>query len=325
VTHLAARGVIAEQQMVAAGDGPRYESALPGKRSGTKEEVECMTTPQPDHVTRPDFGISVRGYDRAQVDAYFGRVVEWLADAENRAMASERSREALAREVANLRTTVAMLEERAGMPAPQSMSTFSERMEQVMESALKAAQELRGEAEEEARARREAAAAEADRLVAAAKAEAEQIVEDARRAKQAMEQSVDMLHASRAEAVGALLDLQRQIAKVVGEPEPLAAPESGLLGSSDLDAKKEESDGKKEGPVGEKGRGGPGLEAEAQNEGAVRDSDGAAGRSRDPGPGSGTETETGVLVTTAPTVVQPAVAPTGGRRAIPAGSRRRTA
>ena len=51
-----------------------------------------MTIPLPDHITRPDFGISVRGYERAQVDAYFGRVVEWLADAENRATAAERAR-----------------------------------------------------------------------------------------------------------------------------------------------------------------------------------------------------------------------------------------
>lgn len=279
-----------------------------------------MTTPQPDHVTRPDFGISVRGYDRAQVDAYFGRVVEWLADAENRAMASERSREALAREVANLRTTVAMLEERAGMPAPQSMSTFSERMEQVMGSALQAAQELRGEAEEEARARRESAAAEADRLVAAAKAEAEQIVDDARRAKQAMEESVDMLHASRADVVETLLDLQRQIAKVVGESEPLAAVEPGTPGSSDLVGKKKELDGKKK-LDGNKEPDGRGLDAEAED--AVKDSGGSEEASQDPGPGSGTET--GVLVTTAPTIVQPPVASAGGRGAMPAGSRRRSA
>jgi cell division septum initiation protein DivIVA len=282
-----------------------------------------MTTPQPDHGTRPDFGVSVRGYDRAQVDAYFGRVVEWLADAENRAMASERSREALAREVANLRTTVAMLEERAGMPAPQSMSTFSERMEQLMGSALQAAQELRGEAEEEARARRESAAAEADRLVADAKAEAEQIVEDARRAKQAMEESLDTLHASRAEAIETLLDLQREIAKIVGGPEPLAAVEAGTPGSSDLGGKKNSSDlgGKKKEPDGKTALDGHGLDAGPED--AVRDPGGSEDGSQDSGPGSGTET--GVLVTTAPTVVQPAVASPGGRPAVPAGSRRRSA
>ncbi len=178
-----------------------------------------MTTP-PDHITRQDFGISVRGYDRSQVDAYLGRVVEWLADAENRATAAERARESLAREVTELRTTVAMLEERAGLPAPQSMSAFSERMSQVMESALQAAQELRAEAEREARERRASATEEAERVVAAARDEAEQIVRDARREQETMEASIDRLHAARAAAVESLLELQRRLAVVVDEPLP---------------------------------------------------------------------------------------------------------
>jgi cell division septum initiation protein DivIVA len=176
-----------------------------------------MTTPPPDHITRPDFGISVRGYDRAQVDAYFGRVVEWLADAENRALAAERSREAIAREVTELRAGMTKLEERAGLPAPQSMSAFSERMGQVMESALRAAQELRAEAEREARERREAASGDADRVLSEAHDEAERIVEEARRARGAMEEHLGALGAARTDALATIADLQDRLAAVVDD------------------------------------------------------------------------------------------------------------
>lgn len=256
-----------------------------------------MTTPPPDHGTRPDFGISVRGYDRAQVDAYFGRVVEWLADAENRAMAAERAREVLASEVTHLRATVTMLEERAGLPAPQSMSTFNERMAKVMESALQAAQELRSEAEQEARQRHEAATDEADRLVAAAREEAEQLVADAGRVQREMEASIDALRASRAEAVETLVDLQRRIATVVGEPEPVA------------------------GADGDSARAGGYVDDDTTVLPAVVDA------SNDDTEDGATEVDPstdGVLVTAAPTIVQPAVGTSGDRRASP-GSRRRSA
>ncbi len=267
-----------------------------------------MTTPPPDNITRPDFGISVRGYDRAQVDAYFGRVVEWLADAQNRAAAAERARESLAREVTDLRTTVAMLEERAGLPAPQSMSAFSERMGQVMESALQAAQELRAEAERESRERREASAHEAERILAAARDEAEQIVDGARRALRTMEESIGGLRAARVEAVEALLQLQQRISEVVGQPDPeLGDPADG--GSAGYDDTTtvvpalttavptfHSSD-----MVDDEDRGGTDVEA-------LEDAD--------------SSTPTAVLVTAAPTAVQPAVGPGEDGRAAPARRRR---
>ncbi|HLW44753.1 MAG TPA: hypothetical protein VKR78_00955 [Acidimicrobiales bacterium] len=248
-----------------------------------------MTTTPPDRVTRPDFGISVRGYDRAQVDSYFGRVVEWLAEAENRAILAERIRESLVREVTELRASIAMLEDRAGMPAPQSMNAFSERMGQVMESALQAAQELRAEAEREAKERRESAAKESDQLLASARAEADQIVKDSRRAQRAMEESIADLRSSRVEAVEVLLDLQRQIAAIVGLPEPSIDGDGQLEESTDHDLAAD-VDGSAE------------SEHEPDEEGESDDDV----EDLDP------LTTTGVLVTTAPTVVQPAVARTDG-------------
>jgi cell division septum initiation protein DivIVA len=248
-----------------------------------------MTTPQPDHITRPDFSVSVRGYDRTQVDAYFGRLVEWLADAENRAMEAERSREFVTRENSDLRATVTMLEQRTGLPAPQSMGAFSERMRQLMESALEAAHELRAEAEREAQERRESALIAADRTLAAAREEAEEVVDGARRAQRAIEESIDELRVARVEAIEALVDLQQRIATTIGLPQPSVDGESG--GEVDV--------------------------AETTVLPAVTPERGDAGAL--PAPEAGREdvvTPTGgVLVTAAPTTVVPVVGPDADRNA----------
>jgi len=267
-----------------------------------------MTTPSPDHVTRPDFGIAVRGYDRAQVDAYFGRVVEWLADAERRAAAAERARESLAREVEDLKATVASLEQQAGLPAPQSMSAFSERMSQVMESALQAAQELRAEAEREARERHRAASEEADQVLAGAREEAGRIVEQAREERRAAEADIETLRAARAEALQSLLELQDRIAAVIGEDGPGSANRTdGAKGEADparVDDAAREDDTSAEAD-------------EPRDAGARREDTGAPTEVLATDVGA----TTGVLVTAAPTVVQPAVKADGG----PAPHRRRSA
>ncbi|HVC14149.1 MAG TPA: DivIVA domain-containing protein [Acidimicrobiales bacterium] len=265
-----------------------------------------MASSPPDHITRPDFGVSVRGYDRTQVDAYFGRVVEWLADAENRATAAERAREALAREVTSLRTSITMLEERSGLPAPQSMSMFSERMGQVMESALQAAQELRSEAEREAHARREAAAEEADRLLGEARDRAAKAVDEARRAGRAMQERIEGLRAVRAETLESLLDLQRRIAAVAGAPDDEPARD----GDEPLPVRAD--DGTTVVPV----VGGPTAEGQ---EDPAPGPEGKADGADEPEP-----TDPGVLVTATPTAVQ-AVAGAAGRAGAAARGRRHSA
>lgn len=282
-----------------------------------------MTTPSPD-IPRPDFAISVRGYDRGQVDAYFGRVVSWLADAENRAMTSEHAREALAREVANLRTTVAMLEERTGVPAPQSMSAFSERMERIMESALQAAQELRTEAEQEAGERRESASKEAERLAAEAKDEAERIVEEARRAKQEMTQRIEGLRVLRAETVETLLDLQRRIEAVVGDVEP-GLDDGEMWDGADAEPRDADSGDADSGDGDED----TGKVDEQESAKVVEDTAEVekqqARKTEDEGAADAADDLTltdGVIVTAAPTIVQPAVAPRSAGRTVSGGRRR---
>lgn len=192
-----------------------------------------MTTPLPDQIARPDFAIVVRGYDRAQVDAYFGRVLEWLADADNRAAVAERERDQFSHEVAELRTTVMMLEEKAGMPVPQSMSAFSERIGQMMQTALEAAHDLQEQAEQEARARRATLMTEAERLLDEAKEEAAGILEQARGAERAIEDHIADLRGARDDALAQLGVLHEQLAAVLAMPEPAAEEPVARAGDAD--------------------------------------------------------------------------------------------
>jgi DivIVA domain-containing protein len=258
-----------------------------------------MTSLPQDDVKRPDFAISVRGYDRAQVDAYFGRVVDRLADAESRAAGAERTREALALEVEELRETIAELERRARMPAPQSMSAFSERMEQLMKSALEAAGELRAEAEREAREIRDRAADEAEQMLLTARQEAAKIVDDARQAQRSIEESIADLRASRKEAVAALVDIQRRIARIVGEPEP--EPAARAAAAAPVAAAPVASTGASTGAAAEP--------APVASTGATRPAPAPVASGAEVREDVDSSEPTGVLVTAAPTIVQPAVVP----------------
>jgi len=184
-----------------------------------------MPTSLPDHITQPDFAVAVRGYDRAQVDDYLGRVLEWLADAEERTAAAEEARLALTQEVTELRRNVAEAEERAGMPPSESMSVFGERIGEVMQSAMVAAEALRADAEHEARGRRAASAAECERMIGEASDEAERILERARDREQAISDRIADLAAHRAAAVDDLRRVHDQLVELLAAsgadlPEP---------------------------------------------------------------------------------------------------------
>jgi cell division septum initiation protein DivIVA len=253
-----------------------------------------------EQIARPDFAVVVRGYDRAQVEAYFGRTLERLADADNRVATVERERDQLAREVDDLRASVASLEERVELPVPQSMSEFGDRMGQLMEHALEAARELRAQAEREARERRETVAREAEELVDGARAEAERIVERARAGERAMEEGIADLRAARGAALAQLATLHRQLADVLEATPPDEAPPDGEAGVAP-------------------GRG----THDAANAGATVGAMAVARAGADGGGPAGT-----VLETAEPTTVQPAVqngsdAPTIVQPAVPGPGRAR--
>lgn len=188
--------------------------------------MESMRT---DRAANPEFAVVVRGYDRSQVDEYLGELLGWLSEAEHRIQATDEANESLRREIVQLRATAASLEERAGVPGPQSLSAFSERMGQLMQQAVAAADELRTQAEREANERRDAVGAEVERMLERAKAEAREILRRARGKERELEESIASLAARRSTAVEELGRLHHQLSELLARPE--ATPVPGMSGA----------------------------------------------------------------------------------------------
>lgn len=194
-----------------------------------------MSTPDP--TSRPEFAVAVRGYDRAQVDDYLDRLHRWLADADARTATAEAVRDAPARDLSALRDRLASAEQRAGAPTPESMSAFGERIGQLLQGAVDAAEELRARAVAETDEQRRALAAERERVLAQARAEAEQVLDRARRREQQIADNIAKLATKRSAALGELGRLQQHLAALIGDPNPLAAAELGHAdGSGHADA-----------------------------------------------------------------------------------------
>lgn len=182
-----------------------------------------METTVTDRIASPEFAVVVRGYDRAQVDDYVGELLAWMSEAERRILATDEANEALRREVVQLRSAAASLEERAGVPGPQSLSAFSERIGEVMQSAVAAADELRAQAEREANERRDAVAAEVERMIERAKAEAREILRRARSKERDLEENLVALAARRSAAVEELGKVHHQLSELLARPEAASA------------------------------------------------------------------------------------------------------
>jgi len=190
-------------------------------------DTQIMPTPAvrqaPGPHGVPGFPVVVRGYDRAQVDEYLVRLHRWVEDAQEQMAAEQRRLAASGTEIAALRRRVRDLEESAGTPVPGSMHAFGERLSAILESALQAAEELRGKAAEEADAIREAATRDRDAAHAQVQADVEQILEQARAQERAIAQQVAELATRRAAALEELGRLQQHLAAFLGEPGTTAA------------------------------------------------------------------------------------------------------
>jgi len=169
----------------------------------------------------PSFAVAVRGYDRAQVDEYVARLHRWVEDAQAQMAAEQRRLAASGTEITALRRRIRDLEESAATPVPGSMSAFGERLSGILESALEAAEELRGKAAEEADAVRDAAARDREAAHAQVRADVEQILERSRAQEREIAQEVAELSAKRARALEELSRLQQHLAAFLGDP---AAP-----------------------------------------------------------------------------------------------------
>lgn len=185
-----------------------------------------------DSMTRPEFAVVVRGYDRAQVDDYLARLHEWLTDSETRRSAAEEARNAARRELSEVRARLAMIEERSGAATPESMAAFGERLGQILQEAITAADELRSRAKAEAESQRAALAEERKAMQARNRAEADRLIEQARRKEEEINAHIADLGAKRAGALGELSRLQQHLADLLSGPEPLPVTRGGPAGTS---------------------------------------------------------------------------------------------
>lgn len=218
-----------------------------------------------------------------QVDDYLGEVFEWLAAADRRTVAAEMANRALAGELDELRATVATLEELSGVPSPQSMSSFGERLGKMMQEAVDAAEELRAHVEREVRERLEAVEEESGRIIEQGRTEAEEIIQRARSSERAIEERIADLHARHGRALEEIGRLHQHLGVLLASPEPTG-----------------EADGAMAQP----------LQASPDDTVVVGVLAGAA-LAQEPELDAGD----GVADTAAPTMVQPAVNPDGGTTA----------
>jgi cell division septum initiation protein DivIVA len=112
-----------------------------------------MTQPRRDMTTEltPQFAVTVRGYDRAQVDDYVDTLRNWHGNATARMQAAETEAAQLREQVVRLRQRVADLEQQTGQEPPRTITALGDRVTRILQLAEEAAAQTRTEAEAEAR------------------------------------------------------------------------------------------------------------------------------------------------------------------------------
>lgn len=110
----------------------------------------------------PEFAVTVRGYDRAQVDEYIDWLREWLSNATVRMESAEAESARLREQVERLQMRVDDLQAETSGEPPRTIGALGERMTRILELAEEGAAAVRADAE-----------TEAERLLARARSEAE--------------------------------------------------------------------------------------------------------------------------------------------------------
>ena len=113
----------------------------------------------------PEFAVTVRGYDRAQVDEYIDWLREWLSNATVRMESAEAESGQLREQLRRLQQRVDELEVETSDQPPRTIGALGDRMTRILVLAEEGAATVRADAE-----------AEAERVVAEARAEAEALV-----------------------------------------------------------------------------------------------------------------------------------------------------
>lgn len=138
----------------------------------------------------PEFTISIRGYDRIQVDDYIQRLHGLLDEAAERTRAAESELEF------------------------SRHTTVGPRVSEIFDLAVAEAKEMRARVEEEERTRLAAAGRQADELIETARREADEV---AARARREYEEMVAEMEAERDRASAEVTRLEQQRARLLGE------------------------------------------------------------------------------------------------------------
>lgn len=182
------------------------------------------------------FAVTVRGYDRAQVDEYVDTLREWLDNATTRMETAESESARLGEQVLLLRTRVAQLERQLNDTPPRSIAALGDRVTQILRLAEEGAVTVQADAEAEAvailgKARQEAGdlireaqghRAESEMLLAGARHQAAEVIEAAEgRAAEAAARLLDEAEAQRKHILAQLEkkegDLRVEVERLVSE------------------------------------------------------------------------------------------------------------
>ena len=174
--------------------------------------VDGPTDPLAVGQELPEFATAIRGYDRAQVDDYISRLQGWLDEADGRTRAAEK-------ETLTVKQELSSLEERASLPTPRYLTAFAQRVSQILEQAVAAAEALRDETDREAEGIRSVAMADREGLLITAQSEARQIIDAARSEERTIQQEISNLAATRDAALAYLGELQTRLAELVHGPD----------------------------------------------------------------------------------------------------------
>ena len=167
----------------------------------------------------PEFTTAVRGYDRAQVDEYIARLHDWVADSEERARASEFELADAGQQTEALSRQLTSMQRQSGLPTPESVTTYANRMKEVMLQAVGAAQSFRDEAFTESDAIRSTAQEEGGAIVGQAHDEAAQLLRAAQVENRKLRHEITELLATRERVVAELQELQSQLSELLHRPD----------------------------------------------------------------------------------------------------------
>jgi cell division septum initiation protein DivIVA len=114
--------------------------------------------------TTPEFSVTVRGYDRAQVDEYIDWIREWLGNATTRMKAAEGESAQLREQLHRLQERLGDLEAERGHESPKSIAALGDRVTRILQLAEEGAAAIRAEIVSEAQQTVARARVEADEL-----------------------------------------------------------------------------------------------------------------------------------------------------------------